>query len=435
MIQITQVPVDPVRGRVYEHGWQSWSPSAAYPVTATGERPRQDPRLQTMCWRPDRPAPGQGFQGEGLLAVEPGDGSPARLFAARDGLLEVPSVRARLHRDRLVIEADGPVDEIPHPGGIEAALARWADLFTERAGVRPPRPAPTVWCTWYHYFGEVTEADIAENLAAIADRGLPVEVVQIDDGWQAGIGDWLDDRIDLPAMVSRIRADGRRAGVWIAPFLVAAGSDLARAHPEWLGGDAGHNWNRPLHALDTTHPGARDHLRRVFARLRDLGVDYYKLDFLYAGALPGLSAYRDAIALIRETVGPEAYLLGCGAPILPSAGLFDAMRVGPDIGLTVAPPDGDLSRPSQHAATMTTVARAWQHGRLWVNDPDCLIVRPAVEDREAWARTVERYGGLRASSDRILDLDDWGLETTRRLLAAPPPPTPFKSPPAGRQRP
>jgi len=29
---------------------------------------------------------------------------------------------------------------------------------------------------------------------------------------------------------------------------------------------------------------------------------------------------------------------------------------------------------------------------------------------------VERFGGLRGSSDRLASLDEWGLETTRRLL-------------------
>jgi alpha-galactosidase len=61
-----------------------------------------------------------------------------------------------------------------------------------------------------------------------------------------------------------------------------------------------------------------------------------------------------------------------------------------------------------------------------VNDPDCVIARPEVERREEWASVVERYGGLRVSSDRIADLDEWGLETTRRLLGDPPPPTPFQ---------
>ncbi|MFG2005578.1 glycoside hydrolase family 36 protein [Spirillospora sp. NPDC048911] len=451
MNRIAEVPVDVRLGRVYEHGWQSWSPSAAYPVTATGERPRVRPDvMQTMCWRPGRSGPARGFQGEGLLAVDPGDGTPVRLFAARDGRTGVPSIRALLDGDRLVIEADGSdadgieadggVEEIRHTGTIESALAGWADAFAARAGMPAPRAAPTVWCSWYHYFGGVTAGDVIENVAAIADRELPVDVVQIDDGWQAEIGDWLDYSgpfAGLPALAGRIRDAGHRCGVWVAPFLAGERSALARDHPGWLMGDAGWNWHQGLRALDVTHPGAEAYLREVFTRLRELGFDYFKLDFLYAGALdgprfadvPGLAAYRHGLDVIREATGSGAYLLGCGAPILPSAGLVDAMRVGPDVGLTTQPPSGDMSRPSQRAAATTTIARAWQHGRFWVNDPDCLVARPAMEDREEWARTVERFGGLRASSDRVLDLDEWGLETTRRLLATTPPPSPFK--PAG----
>ncbi|MBO2449592.1 alpha-galactosidase [Actinomadura barringtoniae] len=424
---IEEIPVDPGRGRVYEHGWQSWSPTATYSISAAGERPRMDPAvMQTMCWRPGRPAPADGFQGEGLLVVDPGDGGPVRLFAAPDGRNEVPSIRARLVDDRLLVEADGKVDRIVQEGTIEAALAAWGDGIAVAQ-----RAAPAVWCSWYHYFGSVTADDVAENLGAIGAYELPVDVIQIDDGWQAEIGDWLrfSERFaGLRALIGRIHEEGRRAGVWVAPFLGGARSVTARAHPEWFAGDAGHNWGQRLYGLDVTHPGARDHLRRVFTGLRELGFDYFKLDFLYAGALegrrhedmPGVVAYRQGLGLIREAIGPEPYVLGCGAPILPSVGLVDAMRVGPDVGLTVEPPQGDMSRPSQRAATATTVARAWQHGRLWVNDPDCLVARPAMREREAWARTVERYGGLRASSDRIRDLDEWGLETTRRLLSAPP---------------
>ena len=39
-----------------------------------------------------------------------------------------------------------------------------------------------------------------------------------------------------------------------------------------------------------------------------------------------------------------------------------------------------------------------------------------MERREEWAAVVEPYGGLRASSDRLRGLDDWGLAVTRRLL-------------------
>jgi alpha-galactosidase len=33
--------------------------------------------------------------------------------------------------------------------------------------------------------------------------------------------------------------------------------------------------------------------------------------------------------------------------------------------------------------------------------------------------------GLHAALGRVADLDEWGLATTRRLLASVPPPTPF----------
>jgi alpha-galactosidase len=377
--------------------------------------------MQTMCWRPGRPAPARGFQGEGLLAVDPGDGEPIRLYAARDGRTEVPSIRASYADRSLTVEADGDVEEIRYPGPIEHALGAWASDFAARVGAPPPRPAPTVWCSWYHYFAAVTEADIVENLDAVGERDLPVDIIQIDDGWQAEIGDWLtfSGRFSsLPKLAEQIRRDGRRPGIWIAPFIAGARSELARTHPEWLTGDAGHNWDQDLRGLDAIRMETR--LREVFGTLRSFGFDYFKLDFLYAGALAGLDAYRHGLAVIRETVGPESYLVGCGAPILPSVGLVDAMRVSPDIDPAYEPENGDMSRPSQRAATLTTTGRAWQHGRFWVNDSDCLIARPAVERREEWARTVERYGGLRSSSDRIAELDQWGLATTRRLLTTAP---------------
>jgi alpha-galactosidase len=51
-----------------------------------------------------------------------------------------------------------------------------------------------------------------------------------------------------------------------------------------------------------------------------------------------------------------------------------------------------------------------------VNDPDCIILRPEVEAREEWAAHIAGTGGLRGSSDPVASLDEWGLETTRRLM-------------------
>ena len=103
------------------------------------------------------------------------------------------------------------------------------------------------------------------------------------------------------------------------------------------GAGAGENWNQRLHVLDVTHPDAAEHLEGVFACFAALGVDYHKLDFMYAGALPGrrrediapLAAYREGLRIIRRGAGKDAILLGCGAPLLPSIGLVDAIEDRP----------------------------------------------------------------------------------------------------------
>jgi alpha-galactosidase len=437
--QVGRVACDPGSARVYEHGWQSWSPSTIYAVGDRPHRPTTE-RNRVLCYRPDRSVPDGVFQGEGLLAVQPDAEGPVLLFAAQPGVDVVPSIRASPDDGSIVVASDGEVQQTVDDGqgGVAGALGRWADGYAAAVGVGPFRPPPTVWCSWYYYFTQVTEQDMLENLDAIDQLELPVDVIQLDDGYQAELGDWLalSGRFrSLEELVGRIRDRGRRAGIWTAPFLVSPRSRLHAEHPEWLvgGAFAGHNWGEEQRALDVTHPGAAEYLHQVFATFRELGIDYFKIDFVYAGALAGrrhqdlppVEAYRRGLRLIRKAIGTDAYLLGCGAPILPSIGLVDAMRVGPDIAPTYEPPQGDLGQPSQWSAALTVKGRAWQHGRFWVNDPDCLIARPEMERREDWAAQVERYGGLRGSSDRLRGLDGWGLETTRRLLATVPPPQPF----------
>jgi alpha-galactosidase len=267
------------------------------------------------------------------------------------------------------------------------------------------------------------------------ELGLGFGVVQIDDGFQAAPGDWLVPSgrfASLPGLVRRIRGTGRRAGIWIAPALLGRRSQVLREHPEWAVRDpatgepvlAGRVVRQDCAALDFTHPGAARWLRSVMAEIREWGVDYVKADFLYAGAcegrrhdeVSGVEAYRRGLRLIRDAIGPDATLLGCGAPVLPSVGLVDAMRVGPDIAVGYEPPGGGLSKPSQRNAARNVAARAWQHGRFWINDADCLLARPEVQRRESWAETVRRFGGLRSSGDGLAELDDWGLETTRQLM-------------------
>lgn len=416
---VAEIPVRGDRAHVYPEGWQSWSPTDWYPISGSQPRP-QEPWQHAMRFRPGVGLPQKGFQAEGILAVDPGNGSPVCGFVASSPD-EVPSLRVRLVGEVAVVSSNGPVAEL-------TGSSR-ADVLTrigEALATGTVRPAPTVWCSWYHYFGGVTEADIVENLHALERFDLPSEVVQIDDGWQSAVGDWtsLSGRFrDMRAVAARVAERGRRAGIWLAPFTAVASSELVRRHPDWVVGYAGECWGEDIFGLDLSHPDVLDHLGEVFTDLREDGYDYVKLDFLHSGAIPGrrhqdmsaLQAYRLGMTRIREALGPDVFVVGCGAPLLPSLGLVDGMRVSADTFHEGAQ-DGSAGLRGEAAC----VARSWQHGRLWNNDGDAFVARPAFALRESWARVLSGHSGMRTHSDRIAELDDWGLAATREFLTTAP---------------
>jgi alpha-galactosidase len=434
-VPIASVPLDPAVAVVYEHGWQSWSPAGARRAVTTSPRPARR-RWQTMAFRPETPAPSAGHQGEGLLAVQPEPEAPVTVIAAPDPHRQVPSVRAEVVDGRLQVTADGNVTVTTHDGDLAQALGAHAETLAGHLGVERVRgDLGTGWCSWYGHGPGVREADVLAAVAAADRHGLRIDTVQLDDGYQTGIGDWTSRRTDrfphpLADLAATIRDGGRSVGIWTAPLLVGADSDLARAHPDWLVGGAlasDHHWGQAVGVLDVTHPDAAEHLVTTMRTLTGWGFSYHKVDFLYGGALPGarhgdatpLDAYGEALRLLREGIGPDAVLLGCGAPLLPSIGRVDAMRISPDIDPVVAPPLGDVSQPSQLGALLVGRARAWQHGRWWINDPDCVLVRPQVEDRDVWAGYLDACGGLMVSGDPLDALDETGLAWTRRLLRDP----------------
>ncbi|MDB5098301.1 MAG: hypothetical protein JWM80_2722 [Cyanobacteria bacterium RYN_339] len=325
----------------------------------------------------------------------------------------------------------------------EVLLEAYARETARQMGATPWPHAPTGWCSWYYFYTAVTAADMRSNLDVLdAHRArMPVTAVQLDDGYQTAIGDWLDVNAKFPAglraLVQEIHARGYQAGLWLAPFFLGEPSQTYQAHPDWVVRDEAGlpistmtNWGHRNFSLDTTHPGAMAYLREVFRTIvDDWGFDYLKIDFLYAGAVrgrrhdphaTGVQAYRQGLALIREVVG-ERFVLGCGAPFLPSVGLVDGMRVGPDVAPFWTSPDPLGSAPAMWNAIRSTLAHHWMHPHLWVNDPDCLIVRQADSqlsgaEVETWATVVALSGGMVLLSDDLAKLEPARAAIIPRLL-------------------
>jgi alpha-galactosidase len=444
--------------RFFKHGYQSWSASAGWDVGASRSHPRDIARFITRVNHqsetarpPDFP---EALTSELFTIVESGSAT-ARILAGFIGAAtalstltvaspEKISARAILDDVTLAAGAQRELDPLFIATSDESAArlaARWADATGRWMNARVSAPFQRGWCSWYHYFHAITEEALRANLKSLeAMRSqFPLEVVQLDDGFQSALGDWDTTNAKFPSglkkIAAEIRATGFKAGIWTAPFLAARDSRLMIDHPDWfimhaVTGEpvrAGHNANwtasddKFAYALDPSNPAFRARLHHLFAKLiHDFGFSYLKLDFLYAAAAPGRrhdahltrgETLRRGLEAIRAAAGDDAFILGCGCPIGQAVGVVDGMRIGPDVspfwGTTVS----GAGDPSTIYALDAIIARSFMHRRLWLNDPDCLMLRAretrlTADERAALAATIVGSGGMLLISDDMSLLDD-----------------------------
>jgi alpha-galactosidase len=440
--------------RFFKHGYQSWSASGGCDINASQTHPRDTAHFITRVNHQSettRPPEFPEAQTSELFTVLESRGVAERVLAGFIGAatslstLTVSSpekivARAILDDVTLAPGAHRELDPLFIATADESAArlsARWADAAGRWMNARVGSPFQRGWCSWYHYFHAITEDALRANLKSLeAMRSeFPIDVVQIDDGFQSALGDWDTTNSKFPSglkkIAGEIRAAGFKAGLWTAPFLAARDSRLMSDHPDWFimqaeSGEpvrAGHNANwtasddKFAYALDPSNPAFRAHLRHLFAKLtRDFGYSYLKLDFLYAAAAPGRrhdpnltrgETLRHGLEAIRAGSG-DAFILGCGCPIGQAVGVVDGMRVGPDVSPFWGSTASGAGDPSTVYALDAIVARSFMHRRLWLNDPDCLMLRArktrlTADERAALAAVIVSSGGM------LLISDDMGL--------------------------
>ncbi len=465
--------------RFFSNGWQSWSFSGSYGPEDQYNATRVGPFAQNI-WYMDGKTPrrkaGQftsdmygvigdrthrtgilvGFLSQmqhfGALEANISDPLYPAIQLRADGDLARLDPGAQMSTDWAVIQFVDIDDPDP--------LAPYLDAVAREHNLQTPlesRRSPVGWCSWYQYFEDIDQEIIRSNLESAkvlqditSDSGqvIPLDIFQIDDGFEAQIGDWFDFDSGFPDGVAplarEIKDSGFTPGLWLAPFIVHSRSALARKHRDWLlrnryglPVNAGFVWNNFNKALDLTHPEALGYVCDVVhSASRGWGYPYLKLDFLYAAAIKG--RYRDrtktraqvlrmGLEAIREVVGPEVTLLGCGVPLGPAIGIFDVVRIGADVGPHWEPrllPPHILFRtepnmPATRNALQNILARSHFHNRWWVNDPDCLMISPDSDLTLAEVRSlgtaIAISGGAMLLSDDLPKLPENRLRIAEQL--------------------
>ncbi len=297
---------------------------------------------------------------------------------------------------------------------LPALYCRWYDSLTEgleetalsigkAMNARVHQPPAFHWCSWYYYYSEFDQKQLSENLAAFQkeDPAHQLRYIQIDAAYSSAVGDWLSPRSYWPkgieGAVKDILQAGYTPGIWIGPFMVGNRSLLAAQHPDWLlknaDGSLLRQWifdNEPklwgyqdeeYYVLDTSHPDAMEYLRTVFRTFRNMGIRFFKTDFMLWGLkdsstvqrhTPGKTSveyFRDVLEMIRREIGEESYWLGCIAPFYPFIGYADAMRVGGDVGSSW---DGQFN---PHSMIQSVNGNLHTNYAFYQTDPDAIFFR------------------------------------------------------------
>jgi alpha-galactosidase len=320
---------------------------------------------------------------------------------------------------------------------------RLADAIGQNHQPRKTKNIPTGWCSWYCYGPAVTHPLIEENLNGFSKILPELKYIQLDDGYQPFMGDWLVENPaygDLQKTLKAIRDKGFEPAIWVAPFIAEKNSRIFKEHPDWFVKDTDGTplvsskigfggWRcAPWYVLDGTHPEAQKHLEGILREMREKwGVNYFKLDANYWGAIHGgvhydqsatrIEAYRRGMEAVLKGCVENTVVLGCNAPIWPSLGLVTALRTS-----------GDVNRDwsTIKATAYENLCRGWQNGKLWDADPDCVLLandtifsgKKAIEPNE-WlfhATAIHAVGGLMLSGDKASLLKEKELAILKKLL-------------------
>lgn len=453
----------PVAG-LYSAAWQSWGPAGWKSAQRYDLRTRYTPLMGPVLDAPTIPPLRRGtFRADLVGALTPAGAGPALLGGQLTTADQFGALEADLRRPRPTLAFTCSTDGVSLTPNERLASERVALLlappeagplacYGDALGLEMDglgdAPAPTGWCSWTAFYLELGEEDILNQLAWLQEHShtLPVDIVQIDDGWERAVGDWeANERFPhgMAWLAGQIRRAGFTPGLWLAPFIVHPRSSLATAHPEWLiqnergqPANAGFGWGSLCHGLDLSHPAAQRWVQQLIATVtEEWGYAYLKLDFLYAAAIEGqrhrpnltrAQVLRRGMELLRQEAGPEVFLLGCGCPLGPAVGLVDAMRVSADIAPYWRPRYGLLSPfvrrepslPAMINAVQNDLTQAWMHRRLWLNDPDALILRRSGSDlTTAEVRSLTTVVALSGGTWMLGD-DMPALEADRVDLAA-----------------
>jgi len=213
------------------------------------------------------------------------------------------------------------------------------------------------WCSWFAFFRGITEDKIKHSAEVVSRKLLPFgyTYLQMDDGYQQDswgpVDTWLYPNEKFPhgldSLAVYIKSCGLSPGIWTYASFFNKGfvdnhkdffvkdSENKPAKGRWVG------W-----VMDASNKHTIDEVvKPVYKGFKDMGYTYFKVDGLrhlkYEGynsfhkyfekkGLKRQEVFREFAQSIRQTIGRDAFMLGCWGVRPELTGIIDGCRIGGD---------------------------------------------------------------------------------------------------------
>lgn len=283
----------------------------------------------------------------------------------------------------------------------QSLLDKYIDMIGKIMNSRISESPGAFWTSKGYYGQNISQKEILKNAIVLNSQQTeyPVELMQIDEGYQLEYGDWLTANkkfsLDLKALASKIKSYNLKPSLTVAPFIVGSKSAFYLDNPDIVLKDMKGqpleikplNASETCYALDTTNPRVAEFLTETFTTLKKWGFQHFNLNYLFAAATTalrydpyqtGCQSLRRGLEIIREAVGEEAFLRGSDCPFGPAVGFLDAVKISGDEIFTTSKnlnrllPLNLMDSPFKKVMR-NIITRSYLHQKWWLNDTQSLV--------------------------------------------------------------
>lgn len=313
-------------------------------------------------------------------------------------------------------------------------FARLDSLASPRSIFAWRRPTPMGWNSWGVIQDKLTLAKAKGVVDFFADsctgfrNGEHSLFVDLDAFWDNMTPGGLlgGDVSQLESFVAYCRQHGFKPGVYWTPFADwgkkdrkiegsnhTYGETWTRQHGEVMDVDGGR-------AMDPTHPGTRERIAATLTRLRQLGFEMIKVDFLGHGALEsdhfydpavttGMQAFNQGMAYVDSVLGGQILVYAAISPNIATSRYVHMRRIGCDA----------FSAIDNTEYTLNSSGYGWwQSGIYDFVDADHVVFTNAPDGVNRARLTAAIVTGTLMTGDDYSTAEKW-RSTARTLLQNP----------------